>query len=144
MNLIAWATKWQIPIAALQDLKVGMGIAGLHGSEMNTEAGASKLCRLEAAKVGVVLWRNNVGATKDEAGNFFRYGLANDTAAMNKRIKSSDLCGIGPDGLFYAREVKKPGWVFKGTDHENAQLKFIQLVLSKGGNAAFTTGEFKQ
>ena len=144
-NLIAWATKWKIPPEALQELRAQMGVFDypIPGDDkIGTEAYATKMVRMAAAKHGVTLWRNNVGAGKDEHGNFFRFGLANDTPQMNKSIKSSDLIGIGPDGKFYAREVKKPGWRYMGTEREQAQLKFLELVTARGGDASFTTGEF--
>jgi len=107
--------------------------------------------RVEAAARGMVLWRNNVGAAKDASGNFFRFGLANDSAKMAKMIKSSDLIGIRPVvitqdmvgktfGQFVAREVKREDWTFKGTPREEAQLKFLDLVRDLGGDAEFASG----
>lgn len=143
MMLYEWAKKWNIPIEAIQEYRalVGIDVPVATDPSAKTEAGATKLIRLEAAHKGVHLWRNNVGATMDENGNFIRYGLANDTAAMNRKIKSSDLIGIRPDGRFICREVKKPGWRYTGTAREKAQLKFIELINSMGGDAAFATGE---
>ncbi len=43
-------------------------------------------------------------------------------------------------GQFLAREVKKPGWKYRGTAEERAQLHFINLVNTAGGDAAFATG----
>lgn len=140
MNINQWAIKWGIPREALEDLKQDVGLNGLGTTDARTEAGVTKLIRLEAAEKGIHLFRNNVGATMDDKGNYFRYGLANDTPAMNKRIKSSDLIGIKPGGQFVCREVKKPGWQYSGTDREIAQLKFLKLVLASGGDAAFATG----
>lgn len=115
------------------------------------ESTVSKAVRLTFAHEGSVLWRNNVGVLKNERGVPIRFGLANESNQMNKRIKSSDLIGIRPVlvtqemvgtviGQFVARETKRSGWVFKGTPREQAQLKFIELVISKGGDACFTTG----
>ena len=145
MNLNAWAIKWRIPLNAIADLKREMGLDGTPqlkgGRILQTETGAQSAIRVEAAGVGAILWRNNNGGYQDENGNFVRYGLANDSAAMNKRIKSSDLIGIRDGGQFVCREIKQPGWRYTGTTREQAQLKFIELVLSKGGDAGVATGE---
>lgn len=116
-----------------------------------SESWAQSAIRLEAAQKGVRLFRNNVGALKDERGVPVRYGLANDNAALNKRLKSSDLIGwrplfITPDMVgkivaqFLAREVKAPGWTYRGDLHEQAQANFIHLVQADGGDAGFATG----
>lgn len=144
MNLVAWAVQWQIPVEALEDLRRQMGLNGttpLAGArELTTEAGAQSAVRLEAADMGIHLWRNNVGALQDANGRWVRYGLVNDSKALNKKVKSADLIGIKPNGQFISREVKEPGWVYTGTEHERAQLKFAQIILSMGGDAAFATG----
>ena len=145
MNLYKWSIKWGISIEAVADLKQQMGLNGTPPSPLSepvtSEAGVSKMVRLEAAHKSKILWRNNVGAFSDDSGNFIRYGLANDSAAMNKRIKSHDLIGIGDGGQFLSRECKAPGWRYTGSAREKAQLKYLELVLSMGGDAAFATGE---
>lgn len=155
MVLDIWARDWGVPKAALEDLRRRLGACPdvLRALvDPKSEAGVQNDVRLEASRKGGRLWRNNVGATKDEAGNFFRYGLANDSAQMNKLIKSSDLIGIMPItitqdhvglviGQFTAREVKKAGWRYTGTEREQAQLRFIELVLGLGGDAGFASGE---
>lgn len=104
--------------------------------------------RLRASQHGYRLWRNNVGAAKTTSGSFIRFGLANESAAINKIIKSSDLIGIKPIlitpnligktmGQFYCREVKRSGWEFTGTEREIAQLAWIDLINSLGGDADF-------
>ena len=98
---------------------------------------------LEAARHGIRLMRNNVGAgvMRDEhTGNesYVRFGLLNESKEMNKRIKSSDLISlIPPTGQFIAVEVKKEGWKYTGTPREKAQLAFIDWVKSMGGLASF-------
>jgi hypothetical protein len=117
-----------------------------------SEQSVQAAVRLEASRKGCRLWRNNVGACKTDTGGQIRYGLANDSAGMNRVIKSSDLIGIrpvtiGPEhvgtviGQFLAREVKKGSWRFAGTDREQAQLRFIAAVRALGGDAAFSCGE---
>lgn len=118
----------------------------------SAEAHAQSLVRLEAAALGIHLWRNNNGALKDDRGVPVRFGLANDNAAINKVFKSSDLIGIRPVtitpamvghvlGQFTAREMKRPGWTYADTPRERAQAAFIHAVQALGGDAAFATGE---
>ena len=115
-----------------------------------SEAAAQQRVRLEASQKGARLWRNNCGVLEDKTGRPVRYGLANDSPAVNKMIKSSDLIGITPHvvtpqdvgrtlGIFTAIEVKRHGWCFRGQDRETAQLRFIILVLSMGGIGKFST-----
>lgn len=144
MNLNQWAIKWGVSVEALQDLKLQMGIADITPPSPNgvtTEQGAQTQVRIAASKAGWRLWRNNVGVLKDDRGVPVRYGLCNDSSKLNKLIKSSDLIGINDRGQFVAREVKKPGWRYTGTERERAQLNFIELINAMGGDAKFTTGE---
>ena len=92
-----------------------------------TETDIQNLIKLEASRLGIRLWRNNVGALFDSNGRCLRYGLANDSASLNAVIKSSDLIGIN--------------WIYKNTDREKAQKAFIDLINSLGGDAMFCTGE---
>ena len=105
---------------------------------MNPETSHMNALRIEAARHGVLLWRNNVGVLKDITGRAVRFGLANDSKRVNERLKSSDL--IGPhQGRFCAFEVKLPGWKYTGSGREKAQLAFINLVKEHGGIAGFVT-----
>ena len=119
---------------------------------MSNEAAVSVQVRLEASRLGLRLWRNNVGAGYMQDGSFLRWGLANDSAAVNARLKSADLIGIRPVlitpqmvgavlGQFVSREVKASNWRWRGTDREQAQMAWAELVNSLGGDAAFATGE---
>ena len=121
---------------------------------MTNEADVQNLVRLAASKLGVRLFRNNVGASLLANGSFVRWGLANDSAEMNRVIKSADLIGIRPVvitpehvgttlGQFVSREIKAPNWIARDTDRERAQRAWATLVNSLGGDAAFTSGEFK-
>lgn len=145
MNLYEWAIKWGVPMAAIDDFKRQAGmmpdVMGMYGGEPGSEAYAQSAVRLEASRKGYRLWRNNVGAGYMQDGSFLRFGLANDSKAVNDVVKSSDLIGIAPGGQFVAREIKAPGWRYTGQGREPAQLAFINLVLSYGGNAGFATGE---
>ena len=154
MILDDWARAWDINPQAIVALRIEYGLfstdpVALTGS---SEGAIQNKIRLEASKKGMRVWRNNVGACMDDNGNFIRYGLANDSKQMNDNIKSSDLIGLRPVvitremvgrtfGLFIAREVKHSLWKWGGTPRERAQLKFIELVNSYGGDAAFATGE---
>ena len=154
MNLNAWAIKWAIPHAAIADLQRQMGMdppPPTPQAQDKSEAWAQSMVRIEASQRGCRLWRNNVGALIDDRGVPLRYGLANDSKAMNQAIKSADLLGIRPVlirqdhvgqvlGQFLSREIKAPGWRYSGTDHEQAQMKWAELVLSLGGDASFATG----
>ena len=104
----------------------------------------------------MTLWRNNVGALKDERGVPIRYGLANDTKALNKIMKSGDLIGwyrrtilaenVGQViAQFVSIEAKRPGWEYNPSDeHQVAQARWRDLVIAQGGIACFSTGGFPQ
>jgi len=154
MTLNQWAIKWGVPFEAVEDLRREFGAVDTDPTLQSgeSETAVQTRIRLEASRVGARLWRNNNGATHTDDGGFIRYGLANDSKEMNKLIKSSDLIGLRPVriglqhnnqifGQFVAREVKPEGWRYSGTEREVAQLKFLQLVCSLGGDAAFATGE---
>lgn len=153
MTLYDWARRWNIPLDAVRELQAAFGayndgtcppVAG------RSEAAVQAALRLTASKRGARLWRNNVGAGFMEDGAFVRWGLANDSQRMNEVFKSSDLIGIRPVrieqrhvglvlGQFLAREVKPEGWVYTGTERERAQLAFIELINSLGGDARFAS-----
>lgn len=108
---------------------------------MQTETDVQNLCRLRAQELGVALWRNNVGALVDKRGIPVRFGLANDSAKLNERIKSHDLIGIASSmtGRFFSLECKWPGWIWVGDAHECAQLEWAHLVRRYGGLSGFAT-----
>ena len=150
-----WAARHGVSLQAVQELQAIFGMHGGHDlpSEVKgtSEAAVQSAVRLEAARKGVRLWRNNVGALVDSRGVPVRYGLANDSKQVNEVCKSGDLIGlrpvlIGPQhvgqviGQFVSREVKAVGWHYTGADREPAQLAWAQLVTSGGGDAAFCTG----
>lgn len=151
MSFEEWATKWNIPAAALQDLRAiyvppPVDVAG------SSEAATQARLRVEAPKVGAMLLRNNNGAAKDETGRMLRYGLGNDSKKINDVWKSSDLIGatpivIRPDhvgktiGVFTAVEVKHPGWTRPENDRDRAQEAFLVSVCQHGGLGMFVTHE---
>ena len=138
-HLTTWAQRWNIPAEALRELVTPPNDPdAIPGT---SEAAIQTQLRVAASRAGWRLWRNNVGAGTLENGSHVRWGLANDSPAMNRAIKSSDLIGIKPGGQFVCREMKRPGWKYTGTDREVAQLAFITLVNAMGGDAAFSTGE---
>lgn len=154
--LHAWARDWNHSPHSILDLlsRLGVGFEPKQFAELEgwSETAVSNRVRLNAAKVGRLYWRNNVGALPDASGRIVRYGICNDTKALNQSIKSSDLIGINnepitlamvglPRGQFIAAECKEYGWKYTGTEREIAQLKFGQIVIAHGGDFKFTTGE---
>lgn len=150
-TLHQWAARHGISPAALADLAALLAPATALVPGATCEAGVQRAVRLEAASRGVLLFRNNVGALLDARGVPVRYGLANESKAQNRLIKSGDLIGIrpvliGPQhigqtiGQFVSREVKAPGWVYRGDQHEAAQQAWAALIASKGGDACFAAG----
>lgn len=143
----AWAAKWQVNPLAVHELRDMFGLTAgdlapvVVGKEDASESYTQSLCRLRAAQAGIIPFRNNRGAMQDATGRVVRFGLANDSAKVDDKVKSSDLIGIRPDGRFWARECKPAKWRYTATPREVAQLAFITLINSRGGDAAFSTGQ---
>ena len=166
--IMQWAQRWQIPAQMLAELMGG--VLGVGPAESiparfdGAEAGVQQQVRLRAADRGARLWRNNSGACEDKTGRLVRYGLANDSPAVNKIFKSSDLIGITPIvvthpmvggtvGIFTAAECKEPGWRYAGDKacscrphssqckpcREKAQFAFLSLVNGLGGIGKFVS-----
>ena len=154
-----WAISWGVPLAALHDLERRMGL--LYAPEVQASTGRSEAAvqanvRIEAAQLAhagrrIKLLRNNVGSLKDARGVPIRFGLANESPEMNRRIKSADLIGwetltitsqmVGQQiAQFLSVECKEEGWRFSGNAHEQAQQAWAQLVIGGGGRAVFVNG----
>ncbi len=152
LSLADWASRWGIPDAAIREL------AGVPSLELiappggTSEAHVQVAVRLEAARAGWHVWRNNRGAFKDETGRLIRYGLANDSKQLGDKLKSADLVGwkthmvtsddVGKKfAVPVSRECKPVGWRFNPKDpREVAQMRWHLMVLAAGGDSAFVTG----
>jgi hypothetical protein len=154
-NLTQWAIRHGVSHVALAELQAMFVSPNTDPSRSMTglsEAAVVNNVTMEASRVGARLFRNNVGACKDERGRLIRYGLCNVSKQMNEQIKSSDLIGIKPIlitpdmvgsviGQFVARECKSGDWTYKGGKHELAQLRFMELIIGLGGDACFVNSE---
>lgn len=149
-----WQIKWRIPQAAIDDLSTAIGTtpAGPTAEGTLSEGGVQSRVRLAAARKGWELWRNNMGVAVDDRGIPVRFGLANDSAKLNKKIKSADLIGVRPViitqdmvgskiGQFVSLEIKKAGWKYRGGQHEEAQARWAAIVTAAGGYAKFISSE---
>jgi hypothetical protein len=155
MILQEWATKHGVSQQALLDLRQMMTRSvicsdTLHDSTTETDVQAR--VRLAASRKGILLWRNNVGAGTLDNGSYVRWGLCNDSKALNDKAKSSDLIGIEPVtigtehvgttiGRFVSLEVKRSDWKYSGTKREIAQKHWLEVILAAGGRARFITDE---
>lgn len=155
MSRIAeWAQRHGVSAEALRDLVATIAPeCPLPPPKAGTsEAAVTSRVRLEAAAKGYRLWRNNVGALLDKRGVPVRFGLANDSAAMNARLKSADWIGWRPVkitqdmvgrtvAVFVSMEMKEAGWRYTGAGREVAQMAWAQLVAAEGGEAHILSGE---
>lgn len=156
-HLEHWAARHGITPVAMADLLVTLA-QGAHFApvpvpqDVTSEAGVTSLVRLEASRKGVLLFRNNVGAFKNDAGQFIRYGLANDSTRQNETLKSGDWIGLRKVlitqahvgsvlGQFVSREVKRAGWAYRGQGREVAQNNWNALITAWGGDACFAASE---
>lgn len=130
------------------------------GGDGKSEAWAQQQVRFRVAHAGGVGWRNNVGATPAKCPDCgaprqpIRYGLANDSAQLNDKVKSSDLILAIPRVIrsedvgrtiaqFGSIETKRPGWVYTGKGQEPGQAAWLALIKKLGGFAAFSTGDIE-
>ena len=119
---------------------------------MRSEAAVQEKIRLVAGRSNHICDRNNSGALPDKNGRYVRFGLGNDSAAINEVRKSSDLIGCVPMlilphhvgrtiGVYCATEVKGERWKWSGDSREEAQLAFLDDVVRHGGIGMFATHE---
>jgi hypothetical protein len=155
MILLTWATRHNVSPQALTELRQLLDADSFMPEpvgDLSSETGVQNKVRLDASKAGHRLWRNNVGVLKDARGIPVRFGLANDSANVNAKIKSGDLIGmkrilITPEhvghiiGQFWSVECKHAGWKYRGDAREEAQLRWINTIIALGGCASFTTGQ---
>lgn len=141
--LTEWAAAHRIPPMVLNDLIGRLTVADYAPAEAGrSEAAIQADIRLAAAKRGdLVLWRNNSGALTDDSGRLIRFGLGNDSAQANKRLKSADLIGIHRgSGRFVSIEVKRPGWKHSdASERDRAQAAWAATVAAMGGVALRVT-----
>lgn len=156
MELDRWALAWGVPAGALVDLRRQLGMADQPPPPDDlglSEGAVQSRVRLQASRIGWRTWRNNVGAGVLSNGSFVRWGLANDSAQLNKTLKSSDLIGCRPRvitqddvdstiGQFVSLEIKEAGWKFNPKDErEVAQARWLGVITGLGGHARFVTSE---
>lgn len=152
IELRQWALRHHVSLEAIAEL------GALLGSNLPqpvadgaSEARVQSEVRLAAPAKRMRLFRNNVGVLTNEYGTPVRYGLCNDSAQLNKRIKSADLVGwrvvtiapemVGSDiAQFTSLECKPENWTYRGDEHEEAQQRWAALVATDGGYAKFVTG----
>lgn len=153
-----WAARFPGAAAALAQTLNAVQSAPVDGGGGKSEGWAQQQVRLKAAHAGWLTWRNNVGATPSKCPDcnapqrVVRYGVANDSAKLNAKVKSADLLGIRPllitpellghtVGQFVSIEVKKPGHRFTGKGREAPQAAWASIVTRAHGFATFSTGE---
>lgn len=153
VEIAAWARRHHVGLDALGELAAILGASALPPPTTSTdsEARVQSLVRLAAPSRGMMLFRNNVGVLTNERGVPVRYGLANDSKALNANLKSSDLIGwrtltITPEMVgkgvaqFVSIECKEASWRRRaGDEHEAAQERWLTLVNSHGGYGKFVT-----
>jgi len=157
MNYQEWAKQYPEAARDLAGHVLGAHAAG-HSEAGLSEGATQQQARLSIATQGAYAWRNNVGATPSkcrvcgERTPPVRYGLANESAAINERFKSPDLILAIPRLITPAHvgttiaqiggiECKRAGWTFGHEKREQAQAAFGALLTSVGGHFQFSTGE---
>lgn len=152
--LYQWARRHNLTWQAVEELRTifGQDVPSAPALQDLSEAAVQSRIMLEAPKREYRLFRNNVGSLLDSRGVPVRYGLANTSPQLNKRLKSSDLIGWKPTlitpcmvgsyvAVFCSFEVKEAVWTYAGNAHEKAQEAWLKMVAADGGIARFITSE---
>lgn len=149
MTIYEWAQRWNIPQQAFEEfLNIVAPLNNSNHLDKIDEVAIQNAVRIEATKKDARLWKNTSGAAYTQTGNFIRFGLGNDSEKINKVLKSSDLIGIRKIkithahvgeylGQFICREIKNSKWKYSDTQHEQAQLNWINFINAMGGDACF-------
>lgn len=127
-----WAELYPAAARALRAILVPPPPPPGQGSEQRVQSAV----RLEAARKGYKLWRNNKGVLLNKLGVPVRFGLANDSKAVSDMWASADLIGWTPNGQFCSVEVKAA----RGRI-EQAQYNWAALVNAGGGLALVVNTE---
>lgn len=167
MTYQEWASRHPVAAAELVAVLADVSMPVRPDAFGKTEQWAQQQVRFRAAERGIWAMRNNVGATPaklelhcprcqfdfTQKQQPVRYGLANDSAQLNDKVKSSDLILAIPRVItpamvgttfcqFGAVEVKHPGWHWgERLADEVAQLAFGVKIAQMGGVFTFSTGE---
>lgn len=147
MILDEWAQRWALPQQAIDELQQ-ITANYSDGDSTKSEAAVASECRLELNMRGIITMRNNVGVLDDKKGRPVRFGLCNETAGMNKVIKSSDDICIIPYvvkpqdvgrklGVFLGVEHKERSWNFTGEGRETPQANFQRMLANVGAVGVF-------
>lgn len=152
-----WASTWGVSGLAMADLRARLAAqcrtAAAAGDGISEAAVQSRFSLTSAADPDLLAWRNNVGACEATNGRVIRYGLANDSKAMNEIVKSGDKIGIKRHlvrpcdvgrhlGLFVSVEFKRQDWKMPATPdaHTQAQINWQATISAYGGIAHIYNG----
>lgn len=127
-----WSAAYPEAAAALRAITVPPPPPPGQGSEQRIQSAV----RLEAARKGYRLFRNNKGVLLDKRGVPVRFGLCNDNKQVSDTWASADLIGWSPTGQFVSVELKAPGGRVS-----KAQENWAALVRAGGGMALIVNQE---
>lgn len=96
--------------------------------------------RLALQKLGVTLWRNNIGSYKDHRGTWVRYGICNpggsDCIGLTEHVIRPEDVGRKV-AIFTAIEMKRSN----GGRLSEAQQLFLSFIKERGGIAGVAHSE---